>query len=84
MDNKPEIVICLGSSCFSRGNKALIKQIKTYLEEFNLNEKVSFRGAHCFENCQLGPNLKINNELYTKVDASKLHELLEKNIGHLK
>ena len=81
---KPEIIICLGSSCFSRGNKEIINEIRTYLKENNLEEKVNFHGAHCFGECSKGPNLKINDKLYNQVDTIKLLNLLEENTGHLK
>jgi len=84
MDKLPEIVICLGSSCFSRGNKGIIQEIKSYLDEYNLNEKVNFHGAHCFENCHEGPSIKINGKMYTHLNSIRIHEILEETIGHLK
>ena len=63
MSNRIEIVICLGSSCFSRGNKQMLKAIQTYLKENNLCDKVNFHGGHCFGNCADGPSIKVNGKL---------------------
>ncbi len=40
MDHKKEIVICLGSSCFARGNKQTVKIIQDYLKNNNLEKDV--------------------------------------------
>ena len=38
-----EMQICLGSSCFSRGNKDVAVFIKEYLKKHHLEDKVVFR-----------------------------------------
>lgn len=75
-----EITICLGSSCFSRGNKDITQMIKVYLSENNLEDKVKFRGGHCFSECSKGPNLKINDKLFSHVSVDNLIEILESNL----
>lgn len=80
MDSKIEIIICLGSSCFSRGNKSLINVINNYLQENNLKDKVIFKGARCFGNCENGPMIKINDKLFEGLTADKLTEILKSNI----
>ncbi len=76
MNNTREIVICLGSSCFSRGNKEIVHIIKNFLQEHKLEEMVYFHGAHCFSNCENGPTVKIDNKEYTKVDAESIVKIL--------
>ncbi len=76
MNKKIEVVICLGSSCFARGNKNTIKLISNYLKENNLYEKVHFHGGHCFGNCAQGPILKIMDTVYYGVDDIKALEIL--------
>ena len=77
MEKKIEIEICLGSSCFARGNKQTIRVIKQYLQDHHLDEKVYFHGSHCFGNCSQGPVLKINNQYFEEVDQEKVQEILE-------
>ncbi len=76
MNNKTEVVICLGSSCFARGNKATLKAINKYLRENNLLEKVFFHGGHCFEKCAEGPVVKIDDTIYTKVTEQSIIDIL--------
>ncbi|MBS2100159.1 (2Fe-2S) ferredoxin domain-containing protein [Carboxylicivirga linearis] len=76
MDSKSEITICLGSSCFSRGNKEVLQVIKKFLEEHNLVDQVFFHGDLCGGRCAEGPVLKIDNTLYSKVSVDNVYEIL--------
>ncbi|MBE9467863.1 MAG: NAD(P)H-dependent oxidoreductase subunit E [Bacteroidetes bacterium] len=77
---KTSIVICLGSSCFSRGNKENLEIIKAYLKEHNLEDKVDFKGELCTENCNKGPIVKINGKIFQDVDARSIVEILNNYI----
>jgi len=74
---KKEIIICLGSSCFARGNKQLVKLITDYLRDRNLLNDVKFHGERCFGHCSKGPVLKIDNEINEKIDEEKVMLLLD-------
>ena len=79
-----EIVICLGSSCFARGNKKTLALIQNYLKSHELENIVSFRGNHCFGKCQQGPVLKINDHEYEGVSNSDVLDILERELGKIK
>lgn len=83
MTRKIEMHICLGSSCFSRGNKDVVTFIKDYLRINHLEDKVIFRGARCMGLCSNGPNLMINGESFEGVTLSKIEGILEKEFGKL-
>lgn len=74
---KKEIVICLGSSCFSRGNKQTVKIIKDYIKEHQLEDKVFFHGNHCYGNCENGPILKVDGKEYQDITPENVIYLLE-------
>jgi NADH:ubiquinone oxidoreductase subunit E len=76
MSEKIPLVICLGSSCFARGNKNTLKVITQYLKTHNLQDKVAFKGGHCFGRCAEGPILQVGNEMYSAVDEFKAIEIL--------
>lgn len=78
---KTEIVICLGSSCFSRGNKKTLKIIQEYIIERNLKDKVFFHGAHCLGKCDKGPLLQIGGKEYEDVTSDNVVELLNSIFG---
>ncbi|BDX38946.1 hypothetical protein CYCD_23010 [Tenuifilaceae bacterium CYCD] len=81
MNRKNEIMICLGSSCFARGNKATLKVIVKYLEDHNLKDKVYFHGGHCFGKCAEGPIVKINSKIFTGVDEYNVIDILTNELN---
>lgn len=76
MDNKVEIVICMGSSCFSRGNKENYQRINQYLKLNKLESNVTFKGKHCISKCSEGPFVIINGNEHTKVMPDDIPFLL--------
>jgi NADH:ubiquinone oxidoreductase subunit E len=83
-DEAVEIAVCLGSSCFARGNSAHLAAIKDYIESRGLNDKVNLCGHLCEDQCKLGPNVTIGGERHHEVTAQRLRELLNQSLrgGH--
>ena len=77
---KKEITICLGSSCFARGNKSTLKVINNYLKEYKLEDKVFFHGSRCFGKCEHGPILKIDDKFYEQVNEKTVLDILDENL----
>lgn len=84
MAKKIEMQICLGSSCFSRGNKEVVAFIREYLRKNHLDDKVVFKGARCMGLCSNGPNLRINEKIIEGVSLSGVEQILEKEFGNIK
>jgi len=76
--------ICLGSSCFSRGNKDVVQFIREYLRKNHLDDKVIFKGARCLDHCSNGPNLVINGKIFEGVGLGQVEKILEDELGNLK
>jgi len=83
MAQRIEMQICLGSSCFSRGNKDVVNFIREYLRKNHLDDKVIFKGARCMGLCSNGPNLNINGVTIEGVTISKIEGILEKELSGL-
>ncbi|HEX2975828.1 MAG TPA: (2Fe-2S) ferredoxin domain-containing protein [Bacteroidales bacterium] len=81
MARKIEMQICMGSSCFSRGNKDVVMFIKEYLRSNHLEDRVDFKGARCMGHCSNGPNLIIDGVSTEGVTLSKIESILEKEFG---
>lgn len=77
---KAEVVICMGSSCFSRGNKHNIKTIKEFIERHGLNSKVVLKGHLCKGLCKDGPNVTMEGQTYHTVDSTSVGALLEQHL----
>ena len=73
---KNHIVICMGSSCFARGNEKNLRIIEEYLSAHALEGEVSLSGSCCEGKCSCGPNIVINGEIYHNVDGGTLIDLL--------
>ena len=74
---KKEVVICLGSSCFARGNKQLVKIVNDYLRDRNLLNDVRFHGQRCFGLCSIGPSLKLDSKICERQDEDTVVTLLD-------
>ena len=84
MSKRFEMQICLGSSCFSRGNKEVVLFIKEWLRKNHLEDKVMFKGARCFGHCSNGPNLVIDGKVIEGVGLAQVERILEEEIGNSK
>jgi len=74
---KKEVVICLGSSCFARGNKQLVKIVNDYLRDRNLLNEVRFHGERCFGQCASGPSLKLDGIIKERLDEETVIAILD-------
>ncbi len=77
--NKPKITICMGSSCFARGNERNLALVEEFLEKRGLKDEVDvdLDGSLCTGNCASGPVVIVNGRVHTRVDRSLMGEILE-------
>ncbi len=76
-DNSVEIVVCLGSSCFARGNSENLAILQKYVQIPGSSISVRLTGKLCQDQCKDGPNLMIGRDIYHNVTPAKLRELLQ-------
>ena len=74
---KVRITVCMGSSCFARGNNVLINKIKEYISKYNLENRVELSATLCQNLCREGPNIRFNDKQYRQIDEKKLEALLD-------
>lgn len=79
MEDIIEIVVCMGSSCYSRGNNQTLNVIREYLLENGFDNQVIFKGELCSGNCKSGPNLRIGNSIYNNIDSVSITTILEEH-----
>lgn len=72
-----EIKVCMGSSCFARGNLDNLNFIETYLKDNNIEAQVELVGALCEEKCATGPHIYIDGKNYDEVTQEKLQTILD-------
>lgn len=73
------IKVCMGSSCFARGNAKNLKLIQKFLEDNQLEAEVELTGLRCCDNCSKGPNISIDEEDFNNIDQGTLLDILEKH-----
>jgi NADH:ubiquinone oxidoreductase subunit E len=71
-----EVVVCLGSSCFARGNAQNLGTIEAYLANHKLQNSVHLTGCLCHDECKRGPNLVVDGEHKHDIDSARLREIL--------
>ena len=71
-----EIVVCLGSSCFARGNSDNLAILKNY-ETHALSTTVRLTGCLCQDKCGQSPNVTIDGKSHPGVTPEELRQLLD-------
>lgn len=78
------IVVCMGSSCFARGNEQNLDLIERFLDKNALSASVQLSGSLCECCCGQGPNIRINGKFFHAVSKEKLPGILERELLGLK
>ncbi len=74
-------MICLGSSCFSRGNREVVQVIREFLKKNHLDDKVILRGARCMDKCSEGPWVIVNGKTFSQINVQDIVKILEKELA---
>ena len=77
---KPKIVICMGSSCFARGNEKTVEACENFLASRGLKDEVDvdLGASLCTGNCAEGPVVIVVGKTYKNVDRGVMADILEK------
>lgn len=70
------IQICMGSSCFSRGNNRNIEVLQSYMDSASWPAGLELSGHLCEGACRQGPNVTMNGKMYHEVDPIVIIGLL--------
>lgn len=79
--NKVKVELCMGSSCFARGNSQALTNIENYIQENKLEEYIELEGHLCLGNCKNGPNIKINGQSFEGLNPDCLVDLVERELN---
>lgn len=71
-----EVSLCMGSSCYARGNREILEILEVYLQDNNLAHRVSLEGAHCLGDCGQGPVIRMDDQVYTGLHPSCITDIL--------
>ena len=77
-NGKITITVCMGSSCFARGNAENLSFIENFVKEKGLDAAIDLCGSRCENKCATGPHVKIGDKLYSGVTPEMLKVVLNK------
>ena len=75
------IIVCMGSSCFGRGNSTNAELVTRFIEDNHLQDKVEVKGCLCNNLCAQGPNIQINDKLISGVSEQTLGDIISRELG---
>lgn len=71
------IKVCLGSSCYIRGNDKTLAFLQDYIQKNKKDIQIELVGCRCTNLCQDGPNIFIDDKKYSKPTQDELIQILE-------
>jgi len=74
------IKVCSGTNCAVSNSFSIIKEIENYFKikaGDDYNPKVKLEMISCLGRCGEGPVVIINGKIYTQVNTSSIHRILE-------
>ena len=76
---KVKMVICIGSSCFARGNAENVKIVEDFISQRGLPDEIDIElsGGLCTNNCPDGPVVIVNDKVYKHVTGGVMLDILE-------
>ena len=74
-----KMTICIGSSCFARGNAENVKIVEDFIAQRGLSDEldIELSGGLCTGNCPDGPVVIVNGKIYKHVNADVMQEIME-------
>jgi len=74
------ISICMGSSCFSRGNNHTVRLVRDFIASRSLENRITIDGHLCQCQCKNGPNILIDGQLHQQANPAAIIEYLQQQL----
>jgi formate dehydrogenase subunit gamma len=71
-DPRPEVQLCRAEACQSRGVEALVPAA-----EMAAGERVRLTSVYCLGLCSVGPNARVGDDVFARLDEASLVRLIE-------
>lgn len=79
---KYQINVCMGTACYVKGSNEILDKFRTRLSidvgECTDDQKFSLDACRCIGACGLAPVVTINDEVYGKLTADDVDDILDK------
>lgn len=77
---KVKVELCMGSSCFSRGNSRTLELLETFIKENKYEDLIEVEGHLCLGRCSSGPIIKINGKDYENINPECVIDLIQEEL----
>ncbi|MGD1822930.1 MAG: (2Fe-2S) ferredoxin domain-containing protein [Pleomorphochaeta sp.] len=74
------VELCMGSSCFSRGNSRTLELIELFVKENDYSDLIKIKGHLCLGKCSFGPIIKINGKDYENINPECVIDLIREEL----
>lgn len=71
------VELCLGSSCFARGNAQTLGALEAFINNEGCSNRIELVGHLCLGSCSKGPNLRIGDTTYHGLDTEAVLTLVK-------
>ena len=71
-DSRPAVQLCRAEACQARGVEALVP-----VAEAAAGTRVNLTTVYCLGLCSVGPNARVGDDVYARLDAASLARLIE-------
>ncbi|MEW6328680.1 MAG: NADH-quinone oxidoreductase subunit NuoE [Candidatus Micrarchaeota archaeon] len=76
------IQVCSGTACHVKGGKKILEEFERLLAvnagQTTQDRKFTLLSVRCFGACALGPIVRINSSIFSRVEPSKIKSILSK------
>lgn len=78
---KITIEICIGTACHLLGGQDLIEAVERLPQD--IKEYINLQGITCLKACGKGPNVRVNDVVFSGITPERLLEIIHDNINIL-
>ena len=77
--SRVKMVICIGSSCFARGNAENVKIVEDFIANRGLSDEIDIElsGGLCTGNCPDGPVVIVDDKVYKHVNKDVMLDIMD-------
>jgi NADH-quinone oxidoreductase subunit G len=89
---KIEVCVCVGTNCFVKGSQELLRRLTEYVTDNKLEDIVGFEGQEemvdvkatfCFERCDRGPVVRVNQHVIEHATYEKVIAVLDSEVNRI-
>ena len=78
--SKENLYLCMGSACHQMGVYEVLPAIQRLLAEYQVDDRIEFKGSFCLECCSHGIVMKFRDTLFLHINPENVEEKFKQEI----